>query len=232
MDISALPFNLEVIAKIKTGKKLFEVFPVLNNYASFKADTLIPLPRAFELIVLLYSVGSPLVLRSDVAKLDAAEYFGYQVANSEIVDPDISNMLHGRYDWFNGMVIAYCRMQKNAKFSMLVVYQDTYYSQLSLMKDGGTDKEPIKIIIANLEALQSKIETLTSEFLNQDNNQGVKDRLFEDVENSCLGIRPEDIANKIAAGEDPVPDVHPYGDDYKFEPYGDRTKINPYNDKD
>ena len=232
MDVSKLPFDLEIIGKIKTGEKLLEVFPVLNNYSAFKNDIPISLPRAFELIVLCYSVNSPLILNHNTAKLDAAKYFGYPVDNGEILDNTINSLLYGKHIGFNDMVIAYCRMQKNAKHSLMVTYLDSYYAQLAIMRNGGSDKEKMKDLISNVENLGNKIDLLVNEFLNHDNTQAIKDRLNDDLEASCLKLRPEDISEALESGEDPVPDCRPYGDNYKFDTHGDRTKINPFNDND
>ena len=229
IDVSKLPFNIDVIKKIKSPGKLMEAFPVLQRYDAFKNELRIALPRAFELIVLLYSVNSPLIVRHDTAKAEAAEYFGYRVVDNEIKDKIVDSMLHGEDPFFNDMIVAYCRLQKNAKFSKMVAYMDSLYANITALRNGGTDKEKTKEIMLNIDKLEKDVDSMVSEFLNYDNNLGLKDKVFDEIENMSLGIRPEEIAEKLEAGEDPV-GISPYGKDYDFkDTFGDRTKINPYN---
>lgn len=226
MDVSKLPFDLEVIRQIKQANKLKSVYPVLNDYVAFKKETKLSLPRAFELIVLLYSVNSPL-LQSDRAKTDAAKYFGYDVFEGKIVDKKVADMLSGQDKVFNEMIIAYCRMQKNDTFSTYVIYKDSLYRLLAALKD-GSDEEKTKDTLANIKTIRKEMEGMVDEFLNNDTSVGLKQELFEEVERESLGIRPEEIAEKLEAGEDPLPGFKPpYGKDYNFQVEGNRAKINP-----
>jgi hypothetical protein len=229
LDVKKLPFDLEIVRKIKDPSKLFEVFPVLDKYDAFRNDCLIPVPRAFELIVLLYSIGTPLILNREQAKATAAEYFGYKVIDGVIKDPIIQDLLiEGKDEGFNYMVVSYCRMQKNSKWSKLVAWWDIYYSNIALLRSSvGETKEKQKDIITVIDKLEKDIEAMVPEFLNNDIGEGVRRALYEELETASLGIRPEEIATKLEDGEDPLPDTHPYGKDYTFETYGDRTKINP-----
>jgi hypothetical protein len=227
LDISRLPFDLEVIKRIKTSEKLFEAFPVLMRYDAFKDDSLpIPFPRAFELIVLLYSMGSPLIIRHDTCKPEAAEYFGYRVVDGKIMDQDIEDLLYCQHELFNDMIIAYCRLQKNAKFSKLVTYTDAYYATLTKIRSGGSDKEKIKELLLAADKLENDIDVLVNEFLNHDNSVGLRDKVFDEVEIASLGLRPEEIAEKLELGQEAV-DIKPYGKEYNFKKFGDRTKVNP-----
>jgi hypothetical protein len=231
IDVSRLPFDLNIIGKIQTKEKLFKAYPILERYPAFKAEFEMPFPRVFELVVLLYSIGSPLLVRHDTRKAEAAEYFGHTVVDGEIQNKYLSELLSCENEKFNDMVVAYCRLQKNAKFSKMVTFMDAYYAVLPKIRMGGTDKQKMKELLESATTLENEIDYLVNDFLNQDNVAALKDKVFEEIEIVSLGLRPEDIAEKLENGEEPV-DIKPYGVDYNFEKFGDRTKINPLSDSD
>ena len=227
IDITKLPFDLTAIKSIKEPEKLFQVFPVLNDYPEFKLTIPIPLPRAFELIVLLYSQRGLLVQRHSTAKVEAAQYFGYKTIGDKINDKDISELLSGQNSEFNKMIIAYARMQHNAKFSQFIIWVVKYYKCLDEFVTGDSD-EKNKDLYKLIKDLQEDISVLEKELLKNDISPELHEELYAEVERISLGIRPEEIAQKLADGEDPLPGFNPYGKDYKFSITADRSKVNPH----
>lgn len=229
IDISRLPYDLNAIKKMHTPEELFQAFPILRDYPSFSKSLPIAMPRAFELIVLLYSVKGLLVTRHSTAKVDAAQYFGYKVSGDKINDKVIADLLSGRNKDFNKCIISYLRIQHAPKFSKFVIFDIKLHQAMEDFIDDKSDSKD-KEVYALINDLEEEVTKLENELVRNDPSLEIREELHAEVERIILGIRPEDIAEKMANGEDPLPGVHPYGKDYKFEIQGDRSLINPLTD--
>ena len=129
------------------------------------------------------------------------------------------------------MVIRYCRMQYDSEFSELVIFNNAFYNQLMALNDGKSENsDKTKDIIQNVGVLKKQIKEIETRMLNENVTPENVSTLYEHVEMTALGLRPEDIAEKMRAGEVPV-DVNPYGKDYSFQKYGTRDKMYPTDDK-
>jgi hypothetical protein len=206
--------------------EIFEKYPAFALYPQFRADCGLPLDKAIALIVQIYTPVKEDISELWVIKKKAAENLGYKFKDNVCTNDVVQACLKGTNHKFNAMVIGYLRMSKSPKFSRLVTYIDTLY-QKELDLKSGEDNEKTKDIIFVIDQLDSRIESITREILNGDTNEDMTVSLLNEVERVSLGLRPEDIAEKMANGIDPV-DIRPYGKNYNFERYGDRTKINPY----
>lgn len=209
-------------------EELFEKYPAFSLYPAFRLECGIPFSNAIAIIVQVYTPKSEDLSELWSMKLKAAKNCGYKVDDGKITDDACQKCLEGKDEIFNKMIVAYCRMTKNLKFSRIVTYVDALYMKMEALRNGDDDGEKTKDTITVIDTLDQKIEKGIREFLNGDVNQTV-DVLVE-VERVSLGIRPEDIAEKILNGEDPV-DIRPYGKNYNFEKFGNREKINPYDEE-
>lgn len=206
--------------------EIFEQYPAFALYPQFRADCGLPLDKSLALIVQIYTPVKEDVSELWAIKRKAAENLGYKFNNGECKDAVVNACLRGENNNFNAMIVCYCRMTKSPRFTRLVTYIDTLY-QKELDLRNGEDNEKAKDIIHVIDTLDNRIETITREILNNDSSDNLAVSLLNEVERVSLGLRPEDIAEKLANGIDPV-DIRPYGKNYNFERYGDRTKINPY----
>ena len=229
IDTSLLPYDLEKIKQFRTKEELFDFIPALMDYPSFQQSLPIELPRVFELIVLLYSPRGLLVTRHSTAKVDAAQYFGYKVIGDKIQDKIVADMLSGKNKNFNMCVISYIRIQHAPKFAKFVIFDMKLYKSMEeFVDDESSEKD--KDLFNLINSLETEVSTLENELIKNDPSLEIREELYAEVERIALGIRPEDIAEKMAAGEDPLPGVHPYGERYKFEIDGNRSNINPLTD--
>lgn len=223
------PFDISLILG-KKRQDIHKIYPVFEQYPYFKHDCSIPYDKALALIIKIYSVGSPIITKHNLAKVDAAEQLGFKVKNGNVTEKEVADCLNAKDSVFNQYVIAYCRLQRNAKWSRLVTYIDGYYDRLEKFRNGygeNEKEENSKNLLLVIDQLEEKIETATKEFLNYDVD--LKDELLKSVERDSLGLSPEEIAEKIASGVD-ILNYYPYGKNYKFEEFGDRTKVNPYSE--
>ena len=72
-----------------------------------------------------------------------------------------------------------------------------------------------KDTVDQVDDLEAGITRMTREMSNDDSAKFVIDAIYEKIRSDKLELRPEDIADKIELGEDPV-DIKPYGEKYGF----------------
>jgi hypothetical protein len=232
IDVTKLPYDLSVIKEIKTAEALTATFPEFGA-EEYKLEIPIVLPRAIELIVLLYSVGTPLILNHGKAKVTAAEYFGYKTAGENILNETINVLLNGENDEFNRMVHAYCKNQNDIKWMQLCAYWDALDIYLARFRVGGADKDKAKDLLDIIDKLSSRIDELTNEFLNRDTSPQLKQKVVSEVRRHSLhNWTPEGQAELAQLGVDIFKEegIQPYGPEYDFKVFGNRTKMNPASD--
>lgn len=225
--ISKLPYNIDKLSKCKTQKDVFSLYPDFKNYPEFQRDCGIEFGKAVALVVLLYSKDSYISARHSSEKINAAVYLGYEQRAGVITDKAVHNALTCNNKVFNDMVIRYCRMQYDSEFSELVIFNNAFYNQLMALNDGKSDNsEKTKDIISNVNILKKQIKDIETKMLNENTTPENINTLYEHIEYTSLGLRPEDVAEKLKAGEQVV-DISPYGKNYSFEKHGNREKMYP-----
>lgn len=223
-QLDKLPFDIDSLSKCKTFKEVLSLYPEFNIY-EFKKDCGFHIGKALSLIVLLYSKDTWVSARQSSAKINAATHLGYSVENGVIKDGNVSEALMCKNKIFNDMVIRYCRMQYDPDFSEMVIFDNALYNQLTFLNDGKSENsEKTKDIINNISILKKQLSDITSRMLNDNTTKENVATLYEHVEYTSLGIRPEDIAEKLKNGEDPI-DVRPYGENYNFAKFGSRERM-------
>jgi hypothetical protein len=229
--IEKLPYNIDKLSRCNTYDDVCRLYPEFKLYSEFRADCGFTTGKAIALIVLLYSKDTYVSAKHSSEKINAAVYLGFEQNACVISNPAVHNALLCNNKPFNDMVIRYCRMQYDSEFSELVIFNNAFYNQLMALNDGKSENsDKTKDIIQNVGVLKKQIKEIETRMLNENVTPENVSTLYEHVEMTALGLRPEDIAEKMRAGEVPV-DVNPYGKDYSFQKYGTRDKMYPADDK-
>jgi hypothetical protein len=155
-------------------------------------------------IVYVYDRNSPFLRIEDIVKrkVQAALKAGFRAKiknNRRQFKTEVDYMLKGYNQNVNKMIVRYCRMQKSKKYMILVAMEEGFWGSLDRALTRGTNDSQDDIkkrqqILFEEEKNANKIERLTLELLNEDNNRNLMDTLYEvvDEENKRkLRITPE-----------------------------------------
>lgn len=212
LDYGGLRYDVSQIGT----KKILEAFPELGKIDGFSeankhykgdCDALV------RYIVLMYDPGSPMASMPNVmeAKSLAAIEAGLPRSRNGQFKEDAEAVLLCQNKGVNDMILNFVLSFHSATYSKLVAYKEYYAGKLRDMLSG----EDIKL--ADIDTLEKSINEMQSRLL-RDNNPQLREALYEKIAGEQLKLRPEDIAEKMEAGEPPV-DVAPYGEDYSFAKY-------------
>lgn len=188
-------------------------FPKLEKWPQFTEKTgwsILFKNRVFKYIVLMYDKESPFrekfpnLLRR---KMEVAK-FSKLVENPKMIPEEVNKLFMGKDAKFNAMVVAYVRMHRDAKYSLVFGLDNMYYTDLEKIQNGGKPSREIEITAAQLEKAKADL-------LNGDDSPQLTEELFAQMEEDRLSnYRPEGIAKTLAAGEDPFE-----GKEYDSETY-------------
>lgn len=216
-DFKSLRYNVRAV---KDSKDLIKEF---HGLAKIKPLCEIPevhngIPRnaIVRYISYMYDPGSPLP-DDDLMKkkYEAAVLAGMPMANRRFTK-EVNDLLVGGDKLINKAIVAFAISFNSATFSKLVAFQELYQKRLQDTFDDDYDSKDVDLIKA-IDALEQSINKMQIDLLKEWQPQLI-DELYNEVASSALGLRPEDIADKIQDGEQVV-DVHPYGGDYDFKKY-------------
>lgn len=200
-DFDKLPFDIE------SGVDYLTQYPQLKKTPEFSAQSRneLPLPfdDVFRYIILLYSSTSPLLQITDQGERKRTA--------AMLCNIDLDLLLNNKS--VNRILIGFLRIQKDTKFSKLIVFYEAYYNQSQkLLNDDTVSGERTEKIIANIESLEHKIEATIAEITAGDDSLGLKKDIIQTLEDlrPSEELRPEAVAKKLAAGEKPLGDYTPY----------------------
>jgi hypothetical protein len=176
-------------------------FPKLQRWQEFYNTKwpIIKKNKVFRYIVLMYDKESPFLYKVNnilKRKVEVAKYVKL-VENPKMVTEDVMDMFSGKDQKFNTMVIAYVRMHKDVKYSLVVGLDNLFYSDLEKIQAGLTPKKPI-------DETQKSLEDAIAGLLSNDDSIQLKTELFAFMEEERLStFRPEGIAEALSKGINP-----------------------------
>lgn len=144
-------------------------------------------------------------------KIEAANFIGFDKDEHGSFDIKYSGVFLCINETVNKMIIQYCRLQRNPEFSKLVIFEEAYYQELLLLKNGGEAKT--KDVRANINNFAQDIKNAKKALLLDDENQRLMVELLREVEFEQIELSPEEIAQKIEDNEEVV-NFYPYGKGY------------------
>jgi len=164
-------------------------------------------------ILFMYDPNTPVNTVPDVMKRKfyAATLAGLPKKNSVRFTEEVEAMLGGSDTQVNEAICAFITRLNSAKYTKLVVYNTALELQLKAMLSGKYKTDAIEVV----DALERGISDILRQISNEDSSKFTVDAIYDKVRSEKLELRPEDIADKLANGENPV-DISPYGENYDF----------------
>lgn len=152
-------------------------------------------------------------------KVKAAEYAGFPRYKNGNFEEDYEDIILCKNEMVNKMIIQYLKIHGNPDYKRLCMYNDQLdilLNKLTELKDDTQDpkerktvEETRKLIYSNIDSVSETIKNINLIFLKNDDNRDLLRSLYMDIEMENLGIFPEEIAEMLAQGVDPVADVKP-----------------------
>jgi hypothetical protein len=186
-----------VVPEKKSPEDHYELF---KRYAEFVVPTPnIDRKKLFRYIPLAYDKNSPLhAVLTDIKKIKgkAAELAGFKKSEGGRYTDAVEHMIACFNTTVNYMIIRYITLHKNKLYHRFIVFNEMYDNMsATLLQTPGTKAE-----IQAFTELGDTIDVITQELLSAD-TELENDFLEYYIEND-LRLRPEDIAEKRAKGED------------------------------
>lgn len=210
------------LQKLDTSRFLYDPknrasFMKLTRFKEFKKEpTGIHISKIIPYVILMYDPAGAMIeqqfpylpqRKMEVAKMTGLVYRGEQISEH------VEKALIGQSPQVNGMIIRYLQQFNNPDFEMLATYKEIY---AALNKAAFTGVHSVQII-NSIERVHQGIEVLTEKILKGKDETRLRADLYMSVEGHGLGVRTEDIAEKLKRGEEPFPDVNPYDVNYKVD---------------
>lgn len=207
LDFDSLSWSSMMVDSynIKPKQDLRKLFPGVFNFKEYYEELNdIDVTKFLRFIPMCYDKNSPLrqhFTEINRLKIKAADLAGFIRQEDGKFLSNVEEVLAGSNEIANRMIIRYVIQHKNSLYTRFVMYQELYENEMQKLRSG--DKGVSKI--SEFDALGDKLDDIRQELFSQDNNQ----KLFQDFtqfyfEDKLL-LRPEDIAEKLRKGEQPVP---------------------------
>ncbi len=198
LDYSKMLCN---VIELPSRKSPLEAFELLQKHKEFHVPLLNPhLPKTKVLIyvALIYDKGSPLhdAYRDlNKRKVVAADLSLFTREEGGKFNPKVEDMFRCEIPEINSMIIRYIMMSKSVLFQRYCVYSEAYFNASVKFLAG-------QIKIDEFNKISKELELCESELLAEDNklHDDFTQYYFEDR----LELRPEDIAERLKKGEEPV----------------------------
>jgi len=209
LDFNGLRYNYA-----KVNQPILEAFPDLQKLNGI--DKLgvkyngVDREAILRYMLLMYDSGSPvnepdLMGRKSMCAIEAK----IPQDRHGKFSPAMEKMIMMEDPVFNDIVISFVNSFHSATYSKLVAYKQHYDTLLRSMMTGVNMK---LVKLDDIDMLEQSINEMQSRLL-RDNSPNLVEALYEKIATDQLLLRPEDIAEKLENGEEPV-DVKPYGESY------------------
>lgn len=188
-------------SKVPEGTSVLKIYPQLGAFPIFKKSPGkgIDNNKVLLYIFCMYDFKTPYRLKhSDVTKrkLEVAHDVGFVVDKDGRFDSTIEDILKGKNQVVNAKIVEYVRLHRNSKYAYLVAIESSYFNLMQEIVAGETSK------LKEARNVQQELENILSDIINEDDNPITKDTVLKYMEEERLGLRPEEIAMKLANGEE------------------------------
>lgn len=186
-----------------------EMLPILASFPEFQDPGLsVSYDSIIRYIVLMYDPRTPLTTRiNDLPsrKFNALYYAGiYQDSLTNKFPEDVMLFSQCLLPSVNSMIFRYARFVWNDDYATLMVLQQSYDRLLAQGFSSSKDFEAS-------QGLREQITKLHDKLLNKDSSTALQQDFFDYLEEERLNIRPEEIAEALHNGVDPLPFyINPY----------------------
>ena len=203
-------------SKINYSKFLFDpsdsdLLVKLSRHKEFAAK--VPNKRkVVQYIILMYDKNNE-EIRAEYPfypqrKLEIAKCIG--LVEGKKATKAVEDILIGKSKEVNDMIIRYLVLFDDPDLVMLAAYQEIFTNLNKASFAGETSKE----IIASIEKLNDSIKEVTERIFGGKDETELRQELYKSIEEQSLGIRPEEVAEALQSGKDPLKGFSPYQSDY------------------
>ncbi len=190
---------------------MLKAIPQLKHYKTM------PLKRSevFKYVAFMYDPMSPVVESMDdywARKFEAAETAGFACDKGGKFNKNVENMILGKCDGVNDVIIAYVCHLGRPKWNQLVFFHETMcnFTKRSIEGEKTSSRD-----VDTVGSLHDKIRMATDGLLmSHGETDEFLDRFYYRLEKARLSIRPEDYAKRITEGDD-LQEDGAYGEDYQ-----------------
>ena len=126
----------------------------------------------------------------------------------------LENMLIGLVPEVNAMIVKYLSLFNKPEVIMLSAYWEIFIELSKRQFSGQFDKNQVDYI----KKLKEDIDALTEGIFRGKDETELRAELYKSLKDQTLGIKPEEIAEKISKGEDPLGDFNAYEAGYEVSP--------------
>lgn len=122
----------------------------------------------------------------------------------------VEDILIGKNEDVNAMIVRYLTLFNDPDLLLLSAYYSIYINLNKAAYKGEIDKPTI----ANLETVNRAIKDLTDGLFGGKDETELRQELYKSIEEQSLGIRPEEIAEALQSGKEPLKGFNPYQSEY------------------
>jgi hypothetical protein len=128
------------------------------------------------------------------------------LADQKHVPKEAEDIMIGKNEEVNDMVIKYLHLSASIEILMLATYKEiaALYSKMAMSGEIGTYVKSMDLVTNAINDLQEKL-------LKGKDETDLRAELYITIEGKGLGLRVEDIAEKLQRGEEIFPEANPYG---------------------
>ncbi len=181
---------------------------VLKRYEEFK-ETKVILKKIIPYIIYMYDPASTELEREypylPQRKMATAEMVG--MVAKKFVPKHVEDILIGKNGVVNGMIVKYLQLSGSIDVLMLATYKEVVSVFSKKAMAGDINPQLVKTI----DLVSEAINNLQEKLLKGKDESDLRTELYITIEGKGLGIRVEDIAEKLLKGEDIFPEANPYG---------------------
>jgi len=206
------------LEKLDTSKFLYDPknedsFMKLLKYKEFKVIRSREASRIIQYVILMYDLANTEIVQEypqlAQRKMMIARMVG--LVEGKSIRPAIEDILIGKDSRVNAMIIKYLHLFNNPSLLMLESYKEIYAKLNQLVMGGNIEPKDYTKTIQNIEVLHNAINNLADTVLKGKDETQLREDLYRSIEGRGLGIRVEDIAEKLQRDEPIFPEANPYG---------------------
>lgn len=191
-------------------KSILRSLPKHFKHPEWKAD-LKPLKfltfkeknQVIRYIVCVYDQNSPFNADEEYSdliqrKFAAVLYAGFKLDEDDKFEHHVEQMIFNNLPPINKMIVRYCRQHLDPEYAFIKAIEDDYYRKLEAVHSSKTYDYNVVLKMRN------ELKKATIAFLSEDNDKDLIKDLYRFVNEDNLKLRPEDIADSLANGVQPI----------------------------
>ena len=161
----------------------------------------------------MYDLNSSLrkeILDHGERKNQACQLAGFKLKKNKF-SKEVENFLVGENFYVNNMIVKYILLFSDPDYLLLQMDYNMYAVAGLKAFSGNFDRFDIE---SNFK-LNKRIKEVTNNLFGGDESRNLRRALYKSIEDKREMLKPEDIAEKMAKGEDPLDGYDKYDEGYK-----------------